>query len=80
MEFDPADTRWGNHGIRVYIGRVMFRRLMCNLYHWGLIIGSYQGKQLSDRYIAVNWGLNGLHIDKGLTFQEASQTIKRFGG
>ena len=41
---DGADQRWGNNGIRIYLGRVMFRRVLCNLYHWGLIIGSYKGK------------------------------------
>ena len=57
----------------------MFRRLLCNLYHWGLIIGWYNGRSLSDKYIAVNWGLNGLQIETGISFEEACKTIKQYG-
>lgn len=34
-----ADKDWGEGGVHVYLGRCLFRRVMCNIYHWGIIIG-----------------------------------------
>ena len=41
-----TDKDWGEGGIHIYLGRCLFRRVMCNIYHWGLIIGSYESNFL----------------------------------
>ena len=75
------DQNWGEGGIHVYLCRCLFRRVRCNIYHWGIIIGSYESNFIGsaylqkDQYMSINWSSVGLKVDMGMTFEEAKQKI-----
>ena len=74
-----ADINWGEGGIHVYLGRCLFRRYGQNLYHWGIIVGSYEDNFLGpellqeNEFMSINWSSVGLKVEMGLTFQEAKE-------
>ena len=74
-----ASPDWGQHGIAVFVGRVLFDKInIAKFYHWGLIFGSYCDPSDGDympgtidpfEFIAVNYSHDGLDIQKGLSFK-----------